>query len=83
MVLSFVFCLLLAMLMLMADAVAEPVRGLAPQPAPFRDAFGKQVRCYASINPEGKEILVRYVSDSNGFRGPSDAVDLPLVSEGE
>ena len=79
----FVFCLLLAMPMAMAGAAASPVRIATHQPAPFRDAFGNQVRCYASINPEGKEILVRYVADSNGFRGPSDAVDLPLVDEGE
>jgi hypothetical protein len=40
----------------------------------FRDAFGNQVGSYAYINPEGKEIRVSYVADSNGFRVLSNAL---------
>ena len=40
----------------------------------YRDAFGNQVGSYAYINPEGKEIRVSYVADSNGFRVLSNAL---------
>ena len=42
----------------------------------YRDAFGNQVGSYAYINPEGKEVRVSYVADSNGFRVLSN--DLPV-----
>jgi Insect cuticle protein len=40
----------------------------------YRDAFGNQVGSYAYINPDGKEIRVSYVADSNGFRVLSNAL---------
>ena len=40
----------------------------------YRDALGNQVGSYAYINPEGKEIRVSYVADSNGFRVLSNAL---------
>jgi len=42
----------------------------------FRDAMGNQVGSYAYINPEGKQVQVSYVADSNGFRVLSN--DLPV-----
>jgi len=42
----------------------------------YRDAFGNQVGSYAYINPEGKQVQVSYVADSNGFRVLSN--DLPV-----
>jgi hypothetical protein len=43
----------------------------------YRDAFGNQVGSYAYINPDGKEVRVSYVADSNGFRVLSN--DLPVA----
>ena len=48
----------------------------------YRDAFGNQVGSYAYINPDGKEIRVSYVADSNGFRVLSNALpEGPVVPE--
>merc|ERR1712127_439519 len=40
----------------------------------YQDAYGNQVGSYAYINPEGKEIRVSYVADSQGFRVLSNAL---------
>ncbi|KAK2725533.1 hypothetical protein QYM36_000136 [Artemia franciscana] len=45
--------------------------------AATRDAFGNVVGSYAYINPDGKEVRVNYVADSNGFRVASN--DLPVA----
>lgn len=44
-----------------------------------RDVFGNQVGSYTFMNPEGKEIRVSYVADSQGFRVLSN--DLPIAPE--
>lgn len=45
----------------------------------FRDAFGNQIGSWAYIDPEGKEVRVSYVADSNGFRVLSNA--LPVAPQ--
>jgi len=55
----------------------------------FRDAMGNQVGSYAYINPEGKQVQVSYVADSNGFRvlsndlpvGPTADLAMPIAVE--
>ncbi|XP_057375112.1 pupal cuticle protein Edg-78E-like [Daphnia carinata] len=42
-----------------------------------RNALGNQVGSWAYVNPEGKEINVAYVSDSDGYRVMSN--DLPIA----
>lgn len=44
-----------------------------------RDAYGNQVGSYAFMNPEGKEVRVSYIADSQGFRVLSN--DLPVAPE--
>lgn len=45
----------------------------------FRDAWGNQVGSWAYIDPQGKEVRVSYVADSNGFRVLSNA--LPVAPQ--
>ena len=40
----------------------------------YRDAFGNQIGSWAYFSPEGKEVRVSYVADSNGFRVLSNAL---------
>merc|ERR1712137_1203505 len=40
----------------------------------YRDAAGNQVGSWAYFSPEGKEVRVSYVADSNGFRVLSNAL---------
>lgn len=43
----------------------------------MRDALGNQIGGWAYTNPEGKEIRVTYIADSNGYRVISN--DLPVA----
>ncbi|KAI9564167.1 hypothetical protein GHT06_007905 [Daphnia sinensis] len=49
----------------------------------YRDAFGNQVGSYAYINPNGKEVRVSYVADSQGFRVLSNDLPQSPVDEGK
>lgn len=54
----------------------------------FRDSTGNQIGSWAFFNPEGKEIRVAYVADSQGFRvfsnelpvAPVDVTETPEVA---
>ena len=49
----------------------------------FRDALGNQIGSWAYIDPNGNEVRVSYVADSNGFRVLSNALPVgpqPLTS---
>ena len=54
----------------------------------FRDEYGNQIGSWAYLNPEGKEIRVSYIADSQGFRvvsnelpvAPTSVTDTPEVA---
>ena len=45
----------------------------------YRDVTGNQIGGWAFVNPDGKEVRVAYIADSEGFRILSN--DLPIAPE--